>query len=66
MHVNTRKSPPIEKGQFRRFGEAGPVYEVRNVWTDPRVGRVADIQLPESGEELTFNVEALAQDPLEV
>ena len=48
-------------GQVRRFGEAGPVYEVLRVKDG---GKIAEVRLPESEEKADVLVEFVLQDPL--
>ena len=53
-------TPESLVGQFRRFGEAGPAYEViRIVNSDD-----AWITVVYSGEELTYPIKDILQDPL--
>jgi hypothetical protein len=47
-------------GQVRRFGETGPVYEVISVKDN---GKLAEIQIPESGEKAEVLVEHVVMDP---
>jgi len=45
-------------GTFRRFGSGGPVYEVVAIVDD----RTAFIRVVESGEELDYPIEKIADD----
>ena len=47
-------------GQFRRFGEFGPAYEVVRVASATH----AAIRVVYSGEELDYSFERLRQDPI--
>ena len=49
-------------GQFRRFGETGPAYEVMRIASESHVA----IRVVYTGEELDYNVERLRRDPLAI
>jgi hypothetical protein len=49
-------------GQFRRFGEAGPAYEVINVANESHVA----IRVVYSGEELDYRIDRLRADPIAI
>lgn len=52
-------------GQFRRFGETGPVYEVMGVGPRQPDGTwTLRICLPESGEEADYRLDRLLDDPM--
>jgi hypothetical protein len=49
-------------GTFRRFGEAGPVYEVLQAHEND--GQVElEVELPETGEKTTVSLEDVLSDP---
>ena len=49
-------------GTYRRLGEYGPVYQVVAVRGEGP-SRVADIQLPESGEKTSLPLEQVLANP---
>ena len=49
-------------GQYRRLGSYGPVYQVVDI-RDEGTHRVAEIQLPESGERTTLPLEQILSNP---
>lgn len=52
-------------GQWRRFGEIGPVYEVTGIGPRAADGTwTVQIRLPESGEESAYRLDRLLADPL--
>ncbi len=53
-------------GSWRRFGAAGPVYEVLGVADAvPARRMVMRVRVAESGEELDYPLQALLDDPRE-
>jgi len=49
-------------GKYRRLGNSGPVYWVVDI-RDEGAQRVAEIQLPESGERTTLPLEQILANP---
>jgi hypothetical protein len=49
-------------GTFRRLGEYGPVYEIVGFRLEEG-SKVAEIEVPESGEKTTLSVEEVLSDP---
>lgn len=47
-------------GQFRRLGETGPIYEVIGLKDN---GKLAEIEIPESGEKATLTVDEVLANP---
>ncbi|MCB8873599.1 DUF5397 family protein [Acidisoma silvae] len=53
-------------GTWRRFGSAGPVYEIlRSVRQLPDGDRLMRIQVVETGEELDYKLHDILKDPRE-
>jgi Family of unknown function (DUF5397) len=58
--------PPHLVGTFRRFGSAGPVYEITAAGKELPDGDVTmRIRVVESGEELDYRYSAIIEDPKE-
>lgn len=54
-------------GSFRRFGDAGPVYQVREILSLSSSGELlCRIELPESGEVLDYPASKIVMDPVEI
>lgn len=53
-------------GQFRRFGQFGPVYEVVGMGViDPLGEQWVKLRLVENGEEVDYKLDDALQDPFE-
>ena len=52
-------------GTWRRFGPAGPVYEVIGVGRENEFGKTMRIRVVESGEEIDYRLADLLDDPKE-
>ncbi len=65
MHESVRTEDHIV-GSWRRFGAAGPVYEIVGKTTpDPRGERMMRIRVLETGEELDYKISDILDDPRE-
>jgi hypothetical protein len=56
------KTDAIVIGQFRRFGEHGPAYEIVRL----KNATHADIRVVCSGEELEYRLDRLRSDPIAI
>lgn len=66
LHRRFIPEPPRLVGTFRRFGAAGPVYEIAAAGKELPDGDVAmRIRVVESGEELDYPYSAIIEDPKE-
>ncbi len=52
-------------GTWRRFGLAGPVYEIIGVGHETETGQMMRIRVLESGEETDYRLADLLDDPKE-
>ena len=50
----------VQAGQFRRFGEFGPAYEILNIKSESHAG----IRVIATGEELDYRLDRLKRDPI--
>lgn len=58
--------PESQVGTYRRFGPAGPVYEVKAFIREEGDDALMRIQLPTTGEELDYLLSQILADPKEV
>ncbi len=68
QHANAIVLPPPARlvGTWRRFGSAGPVYEIIGTGSAlPGGDRVMRVRVVESGEELDYRLGEILDDPRE-
>lgn len=66
VHVPSPTLPSNLVGTWRRFGVAGPVYEIVSAGTDlPDGDRLMRVRVVESGEEVDYRYSEILVDPLE-
>ena len=64
--ATTLPHPDTLLGTWRRFGVAGPVYEIIGIGRDvPGQDRTLRIRVVESGEELDYRLAEILDDPRE-
>lgn len=66
-HTSTLPLPTKLVGTWRRFGVAGPVYEIVHAGAELEDGdRMMRVRVLETGEEVDYRLTDILEDPFEV
>jgi len=63
MAETSTQQPNIPVGLIKQFGPYGPEYEILGAATPERGRRMVEIVLVRTGEKLSYDYEAMLEDP---